>query len=37
MCLLILDLKPFRLQVKGKHTIGREFQRLAVQGNKLLR
>ena len=25
-CLLILDLKPFRLYVKGKHSIGREFQ-----------
>ena len=35
-CLLILDLKPLRLQVKGKHYIGREFQSLAVQGKKLL-
>ena len=25
-CLLILDLKPFRLQFKGKHSIGRGFQ-----------
>ena len=25
-CLLILDLKPFRPKVKGKHFIGREFQ-----------
>ena len=24
-----LDLKPFRLQVKGKHSKGREFQSLA--------
>ena len=24
---LILDLKPFRSKVKGKHSIGREFQR----------
>ena len=35
-CLIILDLKPFRLQVKGKHYIGREFQILATQGKKLL-
>ena len=35
-CLLILDLKPFRSYVKGKHSIGREFQSLAVQGKKLL-
>ena len=25
-CLLILDLKPLRSQIKGKHSIGREFQ-----------
>ena len=31
--LLTLALKP---QVKGKHSIGREFQSLAVQGKKLL-
>ena len=35
-CLLTLDLKSFRLQVKGKHSIDREFQGLAVQGKKLL-
>ena len=35
-CLLILDLKPFRLWVKGKHSIGREFQSLAVRGQKSL-
>ena len=35
-CLLILDLKPFRSLVKGKHSIGREFQSLAVRGKKLL-
>ena len=29
-CLLILDLKSFRSQVKGKHFIDREFQGLAV-------
>ena len=29
-CLLILDLKPFRLSVKGKHSIGRKFQGLGV-------
>ena len=29
-CLLILDLKLFRLEVKGKHSIGTEFQSLAV-------
>ena len=34
--LLILDLKPLRSQVKGKHSIGREFQSLAVRGKKLL-
>ena len=36
MYLLILDLKPFRLQVKGKHSIGKEFESPAVQGKKLL-
>ena len=35
-CLLILDLQPFRSLVKGKHSIGREFQSLAVQGKKPL-
>ena len=35
-CLIILDLKLFRLQVQGKHSIDREFQSLAVQGKKLL-
>ena len=35
-CLLILDLKPVRSQVKGKHSAGREFQSLAVQRKKLL-
>ena len=35
-CLLILDLNPFRSQVKGKHSIGKEFQSLAVRGMKLL-
>ena len=34
MRLLILDLKA--VQVKGKCSIGREFQSLAVQGKKLL-
>ena len=34
--LLILDLKPLRSYVKGKHSIGRELQSLAVQGKKLL-
>ena len=29
-CMLILDLMSFRSQVKGKHSIGREFQSLAV-------
>ena len=33
-CLSILDLKPFGSLVKGKHSIGREFQSPAVQGNK---
>ena len=36
MCLLILDLKSFGSQVKGKYSIGRKFQSLAVQGKKLL-
>ena len=35
-CLLILDFKPLRSQVKGKHSIGREFQSLAARGKKLL-
>ena len=35
-CLLILDLNPFRLYVKRKHSIGREFQSIAVQGKRLL-
>ena len=33
-CLLILDLKPRRSQVKGKQ--GRESQSLAVRGKELL-
>ena len=33
-CLLILDLKPLRSQVKGKHSVGREFQSLAVRGSR---
>ena len=33
-CLLILDLKPLKPKVKGKHSVGREFQRLAVRGKK---
>ena len=35
-CLFIADLQPFRSQFKAKHSIGREFQRLALQGKKLL-
>ena len=35
-CLLILDLKPLRSYIKGKHSIGGEFQSLAVRGKKLL-
>ena len=31
-----VDFKPFRLQVKGKHSVGRKFQSLAVRGKKLL-
>ena len=34
-CLLILDLQPFRSQVKRKHSIGREFQSRAVGRKKL--
>ena len=29
---ITLDLKPFRSEVKGKHSTGREFQSLAVRG-----
>ena len=35
-CLLILDVKPFRSQVKGMHYAGKEVQSLAVLGKKLL-
>ena len=35
-CLLILDLKQFRSYVKGKHSIDREFQNLAVQRKTML-
>ena len=35
-CLLILDWKPVRSQVKGKHSIGREFQSQVSQEKKLL-
>ena len=35
-CLLILDLRPLRSQVKGNHSIGIEFQSVAVRGKKLL-
>ena len=35
-CLLILELKPFRLWVKGNHSLGREFQSLAEREKKLL-
>ena len=34
ICLLILDLKPFRSQVRGKHSIGRELQSVAARGKK---
>ena len=34
--LLILNLKPLRSKVKGKHSIGREFHSLALRGKKLL-
>ena len=34
-CLLILDLKPLGSKVKGKHSLGGEFQNLAVRGKKL--
>ena len=33
--MLILELEPLRLEVRGKHSIDREFQSLAVQGKKL--
>ena len=35
-CLLILHLQLFKSQMKGKHSIGREFHSLAVRGKKLL-
>ena len=35
-CLLILDLMSLRSEVKGTHSIGREFQSLAARGKKLL-
>ena len=35
-CLFILDLHPITSLVKQKHSKGREFQCLAVQGKKLL-
>ena len=33
---LILELKPFRSQVKGKHSKGREFQRYFLQAHNSL-
>ena len=36
-CLLFLNVMSFRLQVKGKHSIGREFQSIAMQGKKLVK
>ena len=33
---LILDIKPFRSYIKAKHSMGREFQSVAVQQEKLL-
>ena len=30
----MLDLKPFRSQVKGKHYVDREFENVAVQGKE---
>ena len=33
--MLILELEPLRLEVKGKHSIDRGFQSPAVQGKKL--
>ena len=35
-CLLILDLKPLRSLVKGKHYAAKEFESLNVRGKKLL-
>ena len=35
-CLLTLDLKPFRSQVKGKDSAGEKFRILTVSGKKLL-
>ena len=35
-CLLILDLKPFRLKIKWKVTTGREFPSPSMRGKKLL-
>ena len=35
-CLLTLDLKAFIYYIKAKHTTGKEFHNLAVQGKELL-
>ena len=35
-CLSIPDLRPFRSDVQGKHSIGREIKSLYVSGKKLL-
>ena len=36
LSLLIRELKPFRSEIKRKHSIDREFQSLDVHGKKLL-
>ena len=36
ICLLIVELKSFRSKVKGKYSIRRKSQSLAMQGKKLL-
>ena len=35
MCLLTVDIKPFRQYIKGKRVDGKEFQRLTVQENNV--
>ena len=35
-CLVILDLKPLRSEVKGKHSLGWKFQSLTVRGKNFV-
>ena len=33
---VFVNYRPFRSQIKGKHSIGKEFHSVAVQGKKML-